>query len=125
MKKRSLFIVWSMLVVFSLFLSACGAEGDEYYEEGYEEEYYTEEPAAQESGSEGMPETAPGEVVFDFGFDPLQNGFSFPNYGDDIDATNLTAYEMRRLFGDDVCGRMLDGNDLALYLKRATDVPGQ
>ena len=33
MKKRSLFIVLSMFVVFSLALSACGGGEDDYYEE--------------------------------------------------------------------------------------------
>ena len=109
MKKRSLLFVLSMFVVFSLLLSACGADDGEYYED----EYYTEEPATEESGGESMPVSAPGEVVFDFGFDPTVNGFSFPNYGDDIDATNLTPAEMRRLFGDQVCAR-LNGDECTL-----------
>lgn len=108
MKKRSLFIVWTMLVVFSLVLSACGAE-----EDYYEEDYYTEEPAVEESGGGSMPSSQPGDVVFDFGFDPTRNGFSFPNYGDESGATNLTADEMRRLFGDEVCAR-IDGNECTL-----------
>ncbi|MBV6397524.1 MAG: hypothetical protein HFACDABA_03138 [Anaerolineales bacterium] len=107
MKKRSLHIVLSLFVMLSLML-ACGSEG------GYEEdEYYTEEPAAQESGDEAPPPSSPGDVVFDFGFDPTQNGFSFPNYGDDLGATNLTAYEMRRLFGDGACAR-IDGDECTL-----------
>lgn len=108
MKKRSLIIVWSMLVVLSLVLSACGTE-----EDYYEEDYYTEEPATEESGGVTLPQSSPGDVVFDFGFDPTQNGFSFPNYGDDLGATNLTAYEMRRLFGDEVCAR-IDGDECTL-----------
>jgi len=107
MKKRSLHIIFSALVMFSLVL-ACGSE-DEY--EGVE--YFTEEPAAQESGGGSLPESSPGDVVFDFGFDPAQNGFSFPNYGDDLGATDLTAYEMRRLFGDAACAR-IDGDECTL-----------
>ena len=108
MKKRSLFIVLSMFVALSLILSACGSD-----EEYYEEDYYTEEPAAEESGGATLPQSSPGDVVFDFGFNPEVNGFSFENYGDDINATNLTAYEMRRMFGDGVCAR-LDGDTCTL-----------
>lgn len=108
MKKR-LFIALSLFVALSLVLSACGAE-----EGGYsEEDVPTEEPATQEPGGEPVPTGLPGEVVFDFGFNPLQNGFSFPNYGDDLNATNLTADEMRRMFGDAVCARM-DGDTCTL-----------
>ena len=105
MKKRSIFIILSIFVVFSLVLSACGTDEGDYYTD----EYYTEEPATQESGGGSIPSGVPGEIVFDFGFDPTRNGFSFPNYGDDLDATNLTADEMRRMFGDEVCAR-IDGN---------------
>ena len=47
--------------------------------------------------------------MYDLGFNPEQNGFSFENYGDDIPAVNLTADELRRMFGDQVCSR-LDGD---------------
>ena len=55
------------------------------------------------------PPGVPGNVVYDLGFTPEQNGFSFSNYGDDIPAINLTADELRRMFGDQVCSR-LDGD---------------
>ena len=113
MKKRSLFIVASLFVALSLVLSACGSDEGYYDEEYYDEGYLTEEPAAEESGGETLPQSSPGDLVFDFGFDPSQNGFSFPNYGDDIAATNLTEYEMRRMFGDGVCAR-IDGDTCTL-----------
>lgn len=104
MKKRPILIVYSLLVVLSLFLSSCGATTDE--------EYNTEEPVTEEAGVDATDEpsatSAPGDVVFDFGFTPGQNGFGFSNYGDDIPATNLTADELRRMFGDQVCAR-IDG----------------
>ena len=109
MKKYKLLIPFSILVVLSLLLSACGGaedEGDDLYlEETAVEEFATEEIAAEEALIEApaQPTSLPGEVVFDFGFDPTQNGFSFENYGDDIPTTNLTADELRRMFGDEVC----------------------
>ena len=90
MKKLHPFrIIYSLLIVLSLFLSSCGATDEEYSdaettEEPTTEESVTEEPATQEAGSESAPTSAPGEVVYDFGFTPEQNGFNFQNYGDDI-----------------------------------------
>ncbi len=110
MKKKTLYLLVSILAIFSLLISACGAD-EGYEDEFYEEEVYTEEAveteeeepsAPQDSGAPAI-ESAPGEVIFDFGFTPEQNGFSFENYGDDIPATNLTADELRRMFGDEVC----------------------
>ena len=63
-------------------LSACGALDDEYYED----DYTTEEPFVDETGGEPIATGVPGDLVFDFGFDPQVNGFSFENYGDDIGA---------------------------------------
>ncbi len=111
MQKRSLFFTLSLLVVFSLLLSSCGAEEDGDY---YDDEYTTQEPADEGfSTEEPLSTGVPGEVVYDFGFNPAENGFSFPNYGDDIPATNLTASELRRMFGDQVCAR-LDGDNCTL-----------
>ena len=103
----------SMLVLSSLIFSACGDE--EYYEdEAYTEEAVTEE-AIDEGDAASVPAESsnPGDVVFDFGFTPEQNGFSFENYGDDIPATNLTADELRRMFGDEVCAD-INGDECVL-----------
>ncbi len=117
MKKNPFFVLVSILALFSLVLSACGAEdtGDEFYtEEAVTEESFTEEPAADEGATEAPVATGvPGEVVFDFGFNPAENGFSFENYGDDIPATNLTADELRRMFGDEVCAQV-NGDECVL-----------
>ncbi|MBC7879418.1 MAG: hypothetical protein H7Y59_19795 [Anaerolineales bacterium] len=111
MKKfQTLHIVFSLLIVLSLFLSSCGVSEEEYYTE---EAYSTEEPAAEESGDEPIATGVPGEVIYDLGFTSEQNGFSFSNYGDEIPAINLTAAELRRMFGDQVCSR-LDGDDCTL-----------
>jgi hypothetical protein len=108
MKKNPFFVFVSIIALFSLVLSACGTEdtGDEFYtEETFTEEAFTEEPATDDAATEAPAQQsgAPGDVVFDFGFNPADNGFSFENYGDDIPATNLTADELRRMFGDEVC----------------------
>ena len=108
MKKHKLLIPFSIMIVLSLLLSACGAEDegeDIYLEETAVEEFATEEMITEEAAAEAPAQqtSLPGEVVFDFGFDPAQNGFSFENYGDDIPATNLTPDELRRMFGDEVC----------------------
>jgi len=113
-KKNPFFVLVSILALFSLVLSACGAEdtGDEFYtEEAVTEESFTEEPATDEGATEATG--VPGEVVFDFGFNPAENGFSFENYGDDIPATNLTADELRRMFGDEVCAQV-NGDECVL-----------
>src|SRR5437762_12557370 len=57
------------------------------------------------------PSDAPssGTYVADLGFRPSSDGFSFENYGDDIAVTNLTADDLRRLFGDEVCDRVNNG----------------
>jgi hypothetical protein len=123
MKHKKLHLLFSILLIVSLLLSAC--DEDEYYDD----EYYEEDPAAseesddwdwlwgdEEGGEESsydsdglptrLPNVGPGEVIYDFGFRPDEHGFSFENYGDDLEVTNLTADEMRRLFGDQVCSRI-------------------
>lgn len=109
MKKHPAFILFTLLALFSLVLSACDAAedtGDEAYTEDVvveETEEVIPEDAPTEEASTGAAESIPGEVIYDFGFTPEENGFSFENYGDDIPATNLTADELRRMFGDEVC----------------------
>lgn len=45
----------------------------------------------------------------DTGFRPNPNGFKFENYGNEGSITNLTAVEMRRLFGDAACASTAGG----------------
>jgi hypothetical protein len=114
MKKRIAFLL-TLLVLASLLLASCDIFDDEDYyeqdttaEEGYaseEDEEYELQPT-RAPGASGIEGGRPGTIVYDFGFRPDQHGFGFENYGDDIDVTNLTADEMRRLFGDDVCSRI-------------------
>jgi hypothetical protein len=42
----------------------------------------------------------------DLGFRADPNGFAFANYGNEKKPVNLTAVEMRRMFGDGVCARI-------------------
>lgn len=54
---------------------------------------------------------APGAsgLVADLGFRPETNGFSFENYGGDTGRINLIADDLRRMFGDAVCGSTAGG----------------
>jgi hypothetical protein len=121
--KNRIHFLFTLLLLASLFLASCDILDDEEYgdydqEPGEEQTYtnedeeyeYEEEPEAQAtrapSTTGGIEGGRPGVIVYDFGFRPDQHGFSFENYGDDIEVTNLTADEMRRLFGDEVCSRI-------------------
>ncbi len=60
-----------------------------------------------------MPAAAGAQTLaVDSGFRPATDGFSFPNYGEG--EPNLSAAEMRRLFGDVVCGSKPAADDCAL-----------
>jgi hypothetical protein len=48
----------------------------------------------------------------DLGFRPVAHGFSFANYGHEMNPQNLTVVEMRRLFGDAVCASIVQGTCL-------------
>src|SRR5437868_6586346 len=50
-----------------------------------------------------------GKIVADSGFRPDKDGFLFENYGANIQVTNLTAADLRRMFGEQVCARV-DGD---------------
>lgn len=110
MNKHTFKVLLSLFTVLTFAVSACGAEEDLYYDEEFQEEEVQEEQVedVEDVATEAVPEPAevessPGEVVYDFGFTPAENGFNFENYGDDIQVTNLTADELRRMFGDEVC----------------------
>lgn len=115
MKHRTFSFLLSLLTIFTLVLSACGAEEDIYYEEEIsEEETQEEEPVDEVTETEPVvAESVPGEVIYDFGFAPEENGFSFENYGDERSVTNLTEGELRRMFGDEVCAQ-IDGDQCIL-----------
>ncbi|MDQ3706788.1 MAG: hypothetical protein M3437_16510 [Chloroflexota bacterium] len=64
------------------------------------------------ASGEGSFDTS-GTYVADLGFRPDNDGFRFENYGGDIPVTNLTAADLRRMFGDEVCAS-LQGEDCTL-----------
>ncbi len=127
MKKR-IRILLVLMMVLALGLAACGLDdeepvplgpaeaaageeisaeptaAEELDEEEFDEEEFEEEPA-EPSGAEEPG--ASGQVLADSGFRPDVHGFSFENYGEGY--TNLTPEEMHRVFGDDVCAAMRDG----------------
>jgi len=57
------------------------------------------------ASGEGSFDTS-GTYVADLGFRPDYDGFSFPNYGSEATAVDLTADDIRRMFGDQVCATM-------------------
>lgn len=117
------FVVLSLLVITSLLLVSCGDEASDQP---------ADQPTAVSSdGSSDQPVDQPtavpsdggsGTSVANTGFNPAQNGFSFPNYGDTgvttdgeaFPVVNLTPVEMRRLFGDGVCAGPVNGDTCTL-----------
>jgi hypothetical protein len=53
--------------------------------------------------------------IVDTLFRPDNNGFSFPNYGNEFGAVGLTPVEMQRMFGDKVIVHTADGNVILTY----------
>ncbi|HEX8230974.1 MAG TPA: hypothetical protein VF826_16920 [Chloroflexia bacterium] len=64
------------------------------------------------ASGEGSFDTS-GVYVADLGFRPDNDGFRFENYGGDIPVTNLTAADLRRMFGDEACAS-IQGEDCTL-----------
>ena len=85
-------------------------DDDEYTDDEYaeEDEYDSEEPAGETAAS-----AVPTDGTADSGFRPQTDGFSFENYGNDSVAYNLTAAELQRMFGDEVCA-YIDGSECTL-----------
>ncbi|MER2598363.1 MAG: hypothetical protein ABTQ73_02460, partial [Caldilineales bacterium] len=100
-----------LLVVFALWLAGCA--GEEVVELPPAATVAPAPPTSaivvhDDSMSEGsLNEQA---LLADSGFRPEINGFSFENYGDEQPATNLTAAEVYRLFGDTACSRVANGD---------------
>ncbi len=50
-----------------------------------------------------------GQLVADLGFRPQTDGFAFPNYGAEPDRQEMTADDVRRMFGDQACASLANG----------------
>ena len=70
--------------------------------------------AAEQQAAEPSSGGAAAGGGADSGFRPDVNGFSFANYGNEENATNLTPVEMRRMFGDSVCSAIADDGECFL-----------
>ena len=130
MMRKRFSTLMSLMVVCVFFLSACGGPASETpaalpaseaaptvaLAQPKNEAGDAQEPTpadAQEPAPAVTQEAAPdatsaskGAAVSDLGFKPDANGFSFPNYGANVPAKNLTEVEIRRLFGDQVCASL-------------------
>jgi hypothetical protein len=60
----------------------------------------------------GLAGSAAARIIASDGFTPTRDGFSFPNYGPGYQ--NLSANQMRALFGDGVCAFVTKSGDCAL-----------
>ena len=60
------------------------------------------------TGPGGSADTS-GTYVADLGFRPDRNGFGFANYGGDPGTTNLLPNDVQRLFGDEACATIQNG----------------
>lgn len=65
--------------------------------------------SADNLGAANQNSEIPGVNAVSLGFDPVVDSFGFFNYGDEEGVLNLTAVEMQRMFGDDVCANLNDG----------------
>src|SRR5947209_490467 len=66
-------------------------------------------PLASAEAADGDVPTS-GNYVADIGFRPNVNGFPFENYGNEVAGlTNLTADDVRTIFGDAVCANIHGG----------------
>ncbi len=112
MSRKMLFGL-GLTIVFMLGLVSCGP--DEAAAPVDEESTPLVDVVPTEAAQPEISTPAAGgeNLVSDLGFRPEQNGFSFPNYGDENGVQNLTSGEVQRMFGDQVCARM-DGDQCVL-----------
>jgi hypothetical protein len=92
-------------VVVSIGVGACGSDNSSPAKlAGHRVQTGTFGSAPQEQAVvPGAEYNATGRLVADDGFRPDTDGFSFPNYGGNSGATDLTPAGMAALFGPQVC----------------------
>lgn len=118
--------LFSLIALLAMILAACEAGA-----EPTEQEAVTTEPPAATQAPDDTPTDQPTEqapvrgdagifeytgepigdldgepLIADTGFRPQVQGFSFPNYGDELPAGNLTIAEVRSMFGEGVCAQI-------------------
>ena len=105
---------WALSALCAVMLALAGCGGDDAPESGdagtkaAPEVAERVEAAAPLTGAgagdgEGESYVPEGELVADSGFRPGVDGFSFPNYGNDVEPQNLTPANVEALFGEQVC----------------------
>ncbi|MBM4460864.1 MAG: hypothetical protein FJ011_24405 [Chloroflexi bacterium] len=67
------------------------------------------EPPAADAPTAVAPLPAATAMIADLGFRPEVHGFNFENYSAEPNVQSLTAVEVRRLFGDQVCATLSGG----------------
>ncbi|MCZ7671245.1 MAG: hypothetical protein M5U34_30980 [Chloroflexi bacterium] len=85
----------------------CWDENDELLDACYPQEEVSDDEATDTVALVNGGAPAAGSA--DSGFRPESDGFGFENYGDEADAINLTAVEMQRMFGEQVCANQTNG----------------
>jgi hypothetical protein len=90
-------------VALVLVASACSGGDDDDDGGGDATETTIKGSADFEPGDGGESYVPTGELIADSGFRPDVNGFSFPNYGNDVGPQNLTPANVEALFGEQVC----------------------
>jgi hypothetical protein len=99
--------VVAVVVVVAIGIGACGSDNGGSSQAklvGHRVQTGTFGSAPQDQAVEpGSEYTTTGPLVADDGFRPDKDGFSFPNYGGNSGATDLTPAGMAALFGPQVC----------------------
>jgi hypothetical protein len=94
-----------LLALAAVALPACSSGSDNSKSSSSSK---SDDPADQTAGdAKDAAYTPTGNLLADDGFRPEANGFAFENYGGELPSgskvTNLTAEDMRKIFGDNVC----------------------
>ena len=95
----------AVLVVLALVGAACSGDEEAAEDANAIAPNVAEklEGAGPLSGVGGESYVPTGELIADSGFRPDVDGFSFPNYGNEVEPQNLTPANVEALFGEQVC----------------------
>ena len=107
MNKTLLRFLLAVGVLSSLLIACCCVLDEQEFDLPPEQE--PTEMVAPEGDAEPVESD---EHVADMGFRPDNDGFRFENYGSEQGGQDLTAVEVRRMFGDQVCASVSGGECL-------------